>query len=242
VNATSSRPSTSHLILLTSVISDVANRHRLNQEDRQDFSQSVHLRLAERDYDIFVRFGGRSSLRTFLTVVVSRLLLDWRNHHYGKWRPSAKARRRGEWAIALERLVFRDGYSLAEATNRLCNRPDAPGPETLRDLFAELPLRSRRVFSALPNDFPDSRIQDYVEVHEQQRRRRQASVAVARALRALPATDRRLIVLRYFRGQSVRSIAEMSKVDPKMLYRRMERVMRSLRGSVAESLAAACPD
>ena len=225
-------PTATQLTLLDSVIASVARVHRLNREDQQDYSQSVHLRLAARNYDIFARFAGRSSLRTFLTVAVSRLLIDWRNGQCGKWRPSMEARRRGTWAVELERLVSRDGYTLSEAVTRLQARPAAPGAEALAALFSELPVRHRRVFSALAENLPDRRMEDYVEADERRRRRRQVSVALARALRTLPAADRRLIALRYVSGQSVRSIAEASQIDPKVLYRRVERVMRSLRAAV----------
>jgi RNA polymerase sigma factor (sigma-70 family) len=237
VTPVANQPTATQLTLLDSVIAAVARLHHLKWQDRDDFAQSVHLRLAERHYDIFVRFAGRSSLRTFLTVVVSRLLSDWRNGQCGKWRPSAAARRRGPWAMALERLVFRDGYSPNEAIRHLSQGRDAPTADAMTALFAELPARQRRTFS-LVEDLPDWRVEDLVEVEERRRRRRVASVAVARALRALPADDRRVIGLRYVHGQSLRSIAEASKVDPKLLYRRVERVMRSLRTSVQDGCAA----
>ena len=44
-----------------------------------------------------------------------RLLLDWRNSQYGKWRPSRQATRLGRHAITLERLMSRDSLSAAEA-------------------------------------------------------------------------------------------------------------------------------
>jgi len=47
-------------------------------------------------YDaLLAKFEGRSSLRTFLTVVIQRLFLDHRISAWGKWRPSAEARRGG---------------------------------------------------------------------------------------------------------------------------------------------------
>lgn len=232
------QPTATQLTLLDSVIAAVARAHRLKRQDRDDFSQAVHLRLVERRYDIFVRFAGRSSLRTFLTVVVSRLLLDWRNGQCGKWRPSAAARRRGTWAIALERLVFRDGYALSEAIASLSQDPNAPAAEALATLFAELPIRHRRVFSVVPDDLPDRRIEDYVETQERRRRRRAAGRAVAEALRTLPAEDRRLLGLRYVHGHSIRSIAAGARIEPALLYRRVERVMRTLRTSVRDGRAA----
>ena len=77
--------------LLQRVIRSVARHHGLSPEDAEDFGQTVHLKLLERHYQVFDSYEGRSSLTTFLTVVVTRLLLDWRNATRGKWRPSASA-------------------------------------------------------------------------------------------------------------------------------------------------------
>jgi RNA polymerase sigma factor (sigma-70 family) len=224
-------PTALQLTLLDAVIAAVARAHRLKWEDRQDFAQSVHLRLAERKYDVFERFAGRSSLRTFLNVVVRRLLLDWRNTQHGKWRASAEAKRRGGWAIELERLVYRDGQPISEALTRLCARPDAPSRHSLAVLLGDLPFRPRRAFDAVLPDVPDSRIEDYAEAAERSRDRRQVSVAVVGALRALPPDERRLIALRYGRGQRIGDIAKAQRVDAKVLYRRVERAMRSLRAA-----------
>ena len=60
-------------------------------------------------------------------------------------------------------------------------------------------------------------------------------MAVARALRRLSPADRRLIGLRYVRGESFQTIAAVTQVEPKVLYRRVERVMRSLRAAVNDT-------
>src|SRR5215208_5464467 len=51
------------------------------------------------------RFERRSSLPTYVTVVIQRLFLDYRNRLWGKWRPSSDAKRLGPTAMLLERLV-----------------------------------------------------------------------------------------------------------------------------------------
>jgi len=79
---------------ISQVIRQVCRTSRLRPEDQEDFAQSVHVRLLERNYDVIRRFAARSSLRTYLTVVVRRMLLDWRNANQGKWRPSAAAKNR----------------------------------------------------------------------------------------------------------------------------------------------------
>ena len=118
------RPSDAESAVLARVIRDVSCRHNLFGADAEDFAQTVQLRILENEYDAFARFLGESSLRTYLTVVVTRLLLDWRNRHYGKWRPLALAKRLGPDAVAMDCLMNRDGYSKEEACEILASAGD----------------------------------------------------------------------------------------------------------------------
>ena len=130
--------------LLSQTLRDVARSRRLSPEDAQDFIQSAELKLLERNYDVFRRFDGRSSLRTYLTVVATRLLLDWRNSTYGKWRASAAAVSLGRVAVLLETLIVRDGHSRREAVAILLGRSDAPSKAELLRIAEQLPPRERR--------------------------------------------------------------------------------------------------
>src|SRR6478672_4714082 len=87
----------------------------LSRQDGEDFSQTVMVRLIEEDYRILREFKGRSSLRTYLAIAIKRMLLDYQNHLWGKWHPSAEAKRLGPTAIWLERLLYRDKLSFEEA-------------------------------------------------------------------------------------------------------------------------------
>jgi len=237
----SARPSVDELAVLAAVIRDVSRTYRLRDADAQDFAQSVHLRLIERDYDIFRRFDGRGSLRGYLTVVVTRLLLDWRIAVHGKWRPTAAARRSGPVAVALDRLINRDGSSVDEAVSVL----QARGTGTiaaLRDLADRLPRRPRRRFvsdEALI-DQADS-FHDPIEGREAAIARRQSQTALADACRQLDADDRRLIALRFHRSCSVQQIGRMLQVDPRRLYRRFDRTFRTLRSALRDAGITAVP-
>jgi DNA-directed RNA polymerase specialized sigma24 family protein len=74
-------PTAHQLDLLSHVVRDVARFQRLSPEDAQDFAQSVQGWLLEQGCDTFSRYTGRSSLRTYLTIIVTRLFLEWRNGH-----------------------------------------------------------------------------------------------------------------------------------------------------------------
>jgi len=135
------RVSPSQLATLSDVIRSVTRVSGLSAEDADDFSQHVHLRLLERNYEPLARFAGRSSFRTYLFVVVKRLLLDWRNAQAGKWRPSALATRLGPLAVGLDRLMSRDGCSRDEAIAVLSADGSAPGGALLRELAERIPQR-----------------------------------------------------------------------------------------------------
>jgi RNA polymerase sigma factor for flagellar operon FliA len=232
MSGTPTVPSPEQLALLAQTLRDVAQARRLSREDAEDFAQSVQVRFLERGYDIFGRFEGRSSLRTYLTVVITRMLLDWRNSKYGKWRPSKAAVSLGEHAVDLERLVSRDGYTTEEAAEVLRMKRNAPSLPALRRLAEQLPARQRRrMVSDEPlRDAEGPRFEDPIEIEDRSRAERRVRAALAGALRQLSPEDRWLIQLRYVRDHSVRSAGLALGTDPKALYRRYERVLRKMRG------------
>jgi RNA polymerase sigma factor (sigma-70 family) len=227
-------PSPADLALLAQVIHAVTRNHRLSDADAQDFAQTVQLRLLQRNYEVFHRFTGRSSLRTYLVVVVTRLLIDWRNSMLGKWRPSAAAARHGPHAISLERLVLRDGHTIEQAIEVIRGADSGATVSHLRDLAAKLPWRQRpRLLpaDALLEEWSTVFV-DPVEAENTQRIAHRIREALSSALRHLSTEERRMVVLRYGHGWPVQALARRFRTDPKLLYRRFERVLRALRAEM----------
>ena len=104
-----------HLSMIQGVAAAIARQHRLSPPDAEEFTADVQLRIIRDDYAVLRKFRGRCTLRTFLTVVIGRMCLDYRIAEWGKWRPSARSRREGDVAILLERLAVRDGPTFEEA-------------------------------------------------------------------------------------------------------------------------------
>lgn len=229
-------PSPEDLLLLTTVIGQVARRHRLLDVDRQDFAQTAQLKFVERNYDAFARFRGESSLRTYLTVVVTRLLLDWRNARDGKWRPSAAARRFGAQAIYLDRLLNRDGFPQDQAVEIVHRTTGAPSA-ALQLMADRLPRRCRPRLvgeELIPPMAALEGFRDPIEAREQHETERRRSWALGRACRQLTLEDQRLLALRYKRALSVREISQVLGMDQKALYRRFESVVSRLRTALAD--------
>jgi RNA polymerase sigma factor (sigma-70 family) len=226
-------PSPEEFALLDTVIRAVARRRRLAGSDLQDFAQIVHLKLLERRYDAFSTFRGDSSLRTYLTVVVTRILLDWRNARYGKWRPSAAAARLGPVGIGLERLTARDGHTMDEAVEILRQATGVERAE-LRNVAERLPRRITRR-EVPPEQAPlalSEPFRDPIAAREHLEQAHQVRRALRRAYLTLPPDDQRLLTLRYQRAMTVRQIGKHLEIDPKALYRRFDRLASKLRRAV----------
>ena len=212
----------------------VCRRHRLSAAEAEDFKAEVHLHFIERNSEVLRRFEGRSSLRTFLSVVINRLFLDYRNRLWGKWRPSAEARRVGPTAMLVERLVTRDGWMLDQALEMLrinhqvtidgqllafCQRLSARGP--VRQFVPE--NEADRIESATPSP------EDNVLRAEQDFRAKRVRAALARARQELRPEERLILKLRYDDGVPVADIARALHLDQKRLYRTIERLLAELR-------------
>lgn len=222
---------TTHADTIESALAHTCRAHRLAPDAADEFASWARLRLFDNDQAILRKFEGRSKLRTFLITVVQRLYLDWRNAEWGKWRPSAEAHRLGKVAIELERLVLRDQHTFEEAVHTLVARELATSEECDR-VWVQLPKRPRRKrvdeedMASLAGPSTASQSVDDEET------RAQAGAAVealSRALKALPPSDQLLVQMHFWGGQTIARIAALSGDNPKVLYRRFEKLKVELR-------------
>jgi RNA polymerase sigma factor (sigma-70 family) len=225
-----------HLPLVESVIRFVCHRQRLDPSQAEDFRSEVMMRLVENEYDVLRRFQQRSTLRTYLTVVIQRMFLDYRNHLWGKWRPSAEALRLGGVAVRLEILLRRDGYPFDQACEILrTNEHVALARSELADLAARLPVRTR--FSLVGEEALETTTREDDEAEAVPARESllvglRIRRALAPAVQALSDQDRLILRLRFQDGLSVAEIARALTLDQKPLYRRFESLLRCLRDAL----------
>ncbi|HXT19303.1 MAG TPA: hypothetical protein VN923_01000 [Thermoanaerobaculia bacterium] len=225
-----------NLPLIRELVAFSVHRHRLPPSHFEDLEGWVRMRLIENDYAIIASWRRTSSFRTFMTVVVQRLVLDYCNHVWGKWRPSARAVRLGPLAVALEEQLYRDGRSFDEACEELGARFGATRAELI-ELFGKLPRR-RRPTRLQPLD-PDLAVPSSAPNPEEWTMRRADGTAVARAviagIRRMPAGDRMLLLLRFTEGHSVTAIARALSMPDRRLFRRFDGIMKRLRRELREA-------
>jgi RNA polymerase sigma factor (sigma-70 family) len=219
---------------IRSIVLFIGGRRRLTVHELEEVACHVNLKLIENDYGVFRKFEGRSSLRSYLSVVIQRLFLDWRVAQWGKWRPSAFAKRNGQVAMLLEQLTVCQGLSFEEAQTTLetVHRVTI-GTRALEQLYAQLPTRSRRRYTGIealrdvPAPFEDPMGGLMAEVESSEMA--ETSLALSSEVARLPPEERRLLKRRFVDGLTIRAIAATEGEDSKRLYRRLARLLVRLR-------------
>ena len=227
-----------HSDTIESVLAYTRRAHRLSADDGDEFSSWARLRLLEDDCAILEKFRGLSTFKTFLVTVIQRLFLDWRIKEWGKWRPTADARRLGPVAVELERLVLRDHIEFEQAAETLISRGTAVSRDECDRVWGELPRRPSRqragehALDAVPSS---TTVRDSVAVEEQIASADKARTALAGALPALTAQEQLIIRLRFQDGVTVARIAQLIGEEQKPLYRRIEQILGRLRTTLTNA-------
>lgn len=224
-----------NLETIEEVISFACARTGLRDADAEDFASHVHVRLIENDYAILRKFEGRASFVTFISIVLRRMLLDYRIHLWGKWHSSAEAKRLGPVAVELETILHRDDRTIADALP-LCRKLDPSVTlESLEALAARMPKRAPRP-RAVSLDAATAELHLPPETADgttTESERKEASEKANAVLRAtvseLPKEDQDLLRLHFNAALSIVQVGRILNTDHKPLYRRLRRITRELR-------------
>ncbi len=221
-----------NLALIDLVIAGVCRRARIAPQDAEDFASVVRIALMENDCAILARYAGRSSLSTYLTIVVQRLLLNERDRTMGRWRPSAEAQRAGAAGVMLETLVCRNGRSLDEALPIVAGaHPEITRAEA-EAILARLPPRSGR-----PRQSDLSAIDPVAEAtadgalldREAQALARKTTEVIQATLDSFSLEDRMILRLRFGAEMGVADVSRMMRLPQRPLYRRIDALLAKLR-------------
>jgi RNA polymerase sigma factor (sigma-70 family) len=214
------------------VVAQSCRRSHFSPEEAKDFASCVNIKLIEDDYGVFRQFKGDSNLETYLATVIKRFVLDYRNHIWGKWRESAEAKRLGDVAERLEKLLVREKHSFDEAVQILrINEKLGMTEAELADLRAKLPQRAGRqiVGEEALQGIParELRPDEEFEEKEKQRKCRRILMKLRRALEGLSDNDRVFVLLAM--EMKVADIARVQGLEQKPLYRRVEKICKELK-------------
>jgi RNA polymerase sigma factor (sigma-70 family) len=228
-----------NLALIDRTIDRVCRRSRLFGPDAEDFASEVRLALMSDDYAVLRKWEQRSSLATFLTVVVQRMLADVRVKAYGRWHPSAEAQRLGEAALVLERMIRRDRRTVEEAVPLVRSIDPSLTRADVETLARRLPERSERPRAVDVDDTAEVALvsTDGADERAIGDERARLSARTSRIMRDtladLTAEDRTILRFHYGSSMTLADIARSLRLPQRPLYRRIERLHNVLREALA---------
>jgi RNA polymerase sigma factor (sigma-70 family) len=233
----------------------VCQRSRVTGADVDDFASTVKLALIENDYAVLRAWEGRSSIATYLTVIIQRLLADEQIRDLGRWRPSSEAKRLGDAAILLELLIRRDERSLAEAIPMVRAVDATLTAADIEAIAARLPYRAPRarlveIKAVETYDVVSTDDADHATIERELRQTSEtASRTLQQAIAGLALKERMLLRLRFVSTMSIADISRILQLPQRPLYRRLEQILDMLRdrlkasgidaGSAAELIGSA---
>jgi RNA polymerase sigma factor (sigma-70 family) len=223
-----------NLALIERIAGCVCHRNHVDAAETEEFASHVKLKLIEANYAIIRKFEGRSSFSTYLTTVITRMFFQYRVQMWGKWRPSAEARRLGDKGITLERMLTRDGYTLGEAVEILTTGVARYTRAEVERLYARLPTRYPRIVlvsgpsvpeTEMPHVDPDERL-----LNPERRRVACAAGAVVDAsIGRFAPEDQVILRMRFSNARKVSEIARALSIDQKKIYKRIEKMLVAMR-------------
>ncbi|MEA2237834.1 MAG: hypothetical protein QOC81_2558 [Thermoanaerobaculia bacterium] len=216
----------------------VCRKYGLIGADAEDFASAVKLKLIEDDYAVLRKFANKCTLSTYLTIVIQRHYVDQKIHEWGKWRPSVLARKGGDAAILLERLISRDGLSIGEASTIVRQKYTELDSHALETLASSIVTRRAQRASEIerteemPEPASGVSAEDDLLASERESTERHTNAIVNRELGRLPSEDRLIMKLRFIDAMKVSTMARLLKADQKQLYRRIERIVVTLKAAL----------
>jgi RNA polymerase sigma factor (sigma-70 family) len=227
----------SHLQTIDAIVSYIGRANHLDAAEVEELGAQVKFELIDANYAIIRKFEGRSSFPTYLTTVIQRMFYQYRVRQWGKWRPSAEARRLGDKAIALERLMSRDGMTFHEAATTMTTGSTSLCSLTeLEAIHARLPMRQPRPVLVSGESMPEPLADADAEVRIASIERKRVAAATARALDAFiagaDAQDQIILRMRFWNMRRVPDIAAALRIDQRKVYKRIERLLVRMRAAL----------
>ncbi|HYI10892.1 MAG TPA: hypothetical protein VEK57_17665 [Thermoanaerobaculia bacterium] len=226
--------------MIDRVIGGVCRRAGIFGADAEDFASAMKLALIENDYAILRPFEGRSSLSTFLTVIVQRFLFDERAKRTGRWHASREAERLGAAGVALERIVRGEKRTIDEALPILRSIDPTLTRERIVEMEMRLPRRPVRVQTvelapAEERLVGSDRADERAIAEEQARLSDQVGRIVRETLEAMPLEDRMMVRFHFGESMTIADISGLLRLPQRPLYRRLESLLQRFRTAFARA-------
>ena len=222
----------SNLSITDEVIKKYCTRHHIVGDEADECNSYVYEKIIDNDYQRIREFKGKSSYKTYITVVISRILID-RMRSSGRWRPSQKALRIGKEAVILEELVFKKKYSFEQAYNALTTNHNISIERERAYKIITLLQRKHRKSTAprdveLTDDVSDKKVTlpDEAAINKEISKIKDQLDYIVREIRNLLSNEERLLLKMCFEDSiKISEIARVLKKDRGYIDKKLKAIL-----------------
>ncbi len=228
------QPPPNYLTVIENAARKVAHSFGYSPEDTEDFCQAAQVYLLEKPQILAEFRGGEEgcTLAGYLIGVLRNYALDLYRHVVGKWHSSAKAKRLGPEAEALEALRFRDHLDSALAISKLLEKFPQLTRQKASELEEQLKPRSLRDWvgdGPLEKMAASSQADEGIETRELEKIEQRVQESLREALADLALEDRVMVKAIFGKGQSIKDFALFQGIKQRQMYSRFDRLRALLR-------------
>lgn len=210
----------------------------LASDCHKDFVSYVILKFVENDYRRLQQFRHNCQWKTYLTKVIKRLWINFLEEQFGKWRSSQKATQLGTHAQELERLVYREGFSLREAIQILNQKHHTTGDsQDWESIYQQLPTRLPKRFIDLEsaNHVATSQnIEQELLNREEQRVTHLKLLHIKKFIASLNPEDQNLLWLRFEHCLTIPQISKRTGIKNRSLYFKLNNCIKHVRKKILQ--------
>lgn len=188
-------------------------------------------RLADDNYRVIREFRGQAKITTYITVIISNIVIDTVRKHRGRDRSGERARKMGVIGEQLHDLVLGKGYDLHDACESIrVTFGHSITLEQAGEMVAAMQGRSKTQVESVSSTWDGVRLTTFVDeegvitvpdttsdpeqrLGEQQREQR-AAYAVGEVMEGLSGEERLMLTMRYpvHDGEEPKDISEIAAV------------------------------
>lgn len=224
--------------LIESCIKVISYNKGLKEEEVEEFKSEVMLKLCENDYKILREYKGKSSFKTYIIVVISRIYIDLLRKKIGRWRASKVAEVYGETGRLIEELIYKKGYSISEACKVLSYNygikiSEEEIEEITKNIYPKENINKvdfKEIKDSIKSAdlYPDKEM----EVEEREAKRYAIERIIKEEIEKLSDIDKLIIKLKFESNISTNRISKALGISNFLLKKKIKEIMELLKESV----------
>jgi len=211
----------------------------LTEDEKEEFTSYA----LEKVVIAFKKFKGKSSERTYLTIVIRNAFQDFIRQKRGRWRVPQKVKKLGQEAELLFTLRYREGRDFDDAYNILSSCFNSvPSVQVIKDLWEKLEefyTRQKPVYVSFEDitarELYLSSLVENVDSSLTEQKYEELIVLLEKLVNELPEDYRLILRMHFEQGVKISALARIFNTTRGKMERRIKKILKVLKEQILKA-------